>query len=485
MNNIIEFVIVMFLLSVICERVAEFFKNYLCGRKLFGWYLIGDTVTKYPPESLEELRRHYRILKLNLTIGFVTAFLCHASLFSIIQNIDDPGKVIGWPDTITLPSFPDNAFKYISFPIGCLLTGAFISVGSKFWHDLLDILLEVKNTKRTVNDELNAQGDYRSFEALPELMKVRKMEAAIEVNRDKWLNTIPNVTGVGIGNRIKSNRSIAQKVIRFEVSTKEHVPNSSERVPTAVHHEGYSIPTDVVPADSFEPQYAYPGNKARPGKCGASVSRDNERATGTISLKVKRIENGVMKYYLLTSGHVVMDKELKQGITQVDIGDTVDTPVVITPGKDADLGGIALGNFVEGRITNHTDSALVALSNPADLDENIYNIGTIGNNTRAIDQHDVDVTRVKFSGAFSGLVKDVVVRGFGLSKQGNYPREVGTIVLHQLITIDRCSAGGDSGAVVMDEQNRVIGLIVGASGSYTYVIPIQSIKKAHKQFIII
>jgi hypothetical protein len=35
---------------------------------------------------------------------------------------------------------------------GIVMTGLFISFGSKFWHDLLDLLCQVKNAKRLLSD---------------------------------------------------------------------------------------------------------------------------------------------------------------------------------------------------------------------------------------------------------------------------------------------------------------------------------------------
>jgi hypothetical protein len=487
MENIIQFATVMFMLSIICERVAEFFKNYLCGKRLGRYSLVGDTLTKYPSHSLREIRRQYRVLKINLLIGFLTAFFCHASLFSILHHLNDPGKVIGWPNKVEFPPLKDW-FKYVSFIAGCFLTGAFISLGSKFWHDLLDIVMEVKNTKRTVTEQRRAATSVlpdAGFATLPPEQQAGLIEAAIAANAEKWINTIPNVTGVGIGNKITANNTLPQKVIRFEVRVKENSTNPSELIPKTVTFGQYELPTDVVAADSFSLQYAHPGDDATPRKCGASVSRGNNRSTGTIALKVKRTEGGKEKHYLLTCAHVIMDDELNSGITRINMGDTVTQPVVISPGLDAKQGGITLGNLVEARVSNHTDSALVELITPQSLDERLYDIGSIGNKTRAVDIRDVDKTRVKFTGAFSGLVTDILVKGYGISKQGNYPSSVGHIMLNHLISIEKCSEEGDSGAVVLDENNTVIGLIVGASGAFTYVIPIQNIKSAHKQFTII
>ncbi|MGC4101327.1 hypothetical protein [Ferruginibacter sp.] len=488
MTDIISIVTMLFLLSMLQERIAEFFKTYLSCKKMWGRDIVGDTTTKFLPGDPREQRRHYRILKLNIWIGFLTAFLCHASLFDILK-VNTTDRSIGWPDHISFNFCftPTCILNGLSFIVGCLLTGILISLGSKFWHDVLDILLEVKNVKKSISQQIavnTGQPSELAFTSLTEKQQVLQIQAAIKLNRQTWLQTIPNVTGVGIGNKIKGGDTIVRKVIRFEVSTKEDMASAAESIPPTITFNQFLIPTDVVPADKFNTQYAHPGDDD-PRKCGASISRVNDNSTGTISLKVSRKENGQLKHFLLTCAHVVMQEQFKNGITEINRGDNISKPGVISPGLDAKTGGKQLGKLVEAKLTEFTDSALVELDNEKVLEPQIYDIGDPGNKTRAIDETDVDTTKVKFCGAFSGLKTDITIRGYGLSKQGNYPAELGEVTINELISIDKSSHDGDSGAAVIDEKGMVIGIIVGSSETFTYVIPIQSIKSAHKQFIII
>ncbi len=491
MNDIIQLVTILFILSLICERVAEFTKNYFCGKKIFGLFITGDTLTKYSTNSLKEQRRHYRILKINLLIGFITAFLCHASLFDIIRSMKSPGMAIGWPDTFSLEGLGlcgdiNCFFSNITFLLGCFFTGAFISLGSKFWHDLLDILLQIKNLKQQATISKNNL----DFYALPVDEQVSKIQAAIELNWKRWMSTIPNVTGVGIANKLKEEngkvKTVPQKVIQFQVFQKQSPAEVDVLVPSFVDYGAYRIPTDIIEGSELEPQYIHPGDESLPRKCGSSVSRAEDKSTGTISLKVRRIEGGIMRHYLLTCAHVLMQREFAQGKKTVNgSSDLLGNPEVVCPGLDTNLRGIKLGKVAEGCLTDFTDSALVDLDEELSLDDEIHEIGDIENKTRAIDDRDVDVLQVKFCGAFSGLVEDKYVRGYGIKKKGKYPRAVSPHFLHQLILIDKCSDNGDSGAAVMDKDNRVIGIVVGSDSHNTFVIPIQSVKSAHKQFQII
>jgi hypothetical protein len=138
LQQIIQLVTILFLLSMVCERIADFLKHYLCGSDFFN---IGDTITKFPGQDNKEQARAYRVLKINVWCGIITAAILKADLIKIFNKIDDPGKTIGWSN-ISEYTILDGVFL---IP-GIILTGCFISFGSKFWHDLLDLLYQIKNT---------------------------------------------------------------------------------------------------------------------------------------------------------------------------------------------------------------------------------------------------------------------------------------------------------------------------------------------------
>jgi hypothetical protein len=148
MNDIIQLTAILFILSMICERMANFLKLKLSDTKtslkVFGF---GNMKVREPDESLEK-DREYRILKLNIICGILTALALKADLVGIVNNVSNPQAAMGWA------GFEDKiSVEYIlQVLIGCSLTGLFISLGSKFWHDLLDTLLYFKNMKKSVFD---------------------------------------------------------------------------------------------------------------------------------------------------------------------------------------------------------------------------------------------------------------------------------------------------------------------------------------------
>ena len=153
MNDIIQLTAILFILSMICERMANFLKMKLSNTKTslraFGF---GNMKVRETGEALEK-DREYRILKLNIICGILTAVALKADLVGIANHLTDPQVAMGWDN------LPEKiSFQYIiQLLIGCSLTGLFISLGSKFWHDLLDTLLYFKNIKKSSFDKQEIQ----------------------------------------------------------------------------------------------------------------------------------------------------------------------------------------------------------------------------------------------------------------------------------------------------------------------------------------
>ncbi|MFA6058435.1 MAG: hypothetical protein WC756_09565 [Taibaiella sp.] len=499
MDPIIKIVIVLFVLSVVWERINEFLKIYLSCFSL-PWLkkirIIGDTTTKYPEGTAMEQSRQFRILKLNLFIGTITAIACHADMIALIKNPDDPSSVLGWfhepasPNTKNEITFWKQIYFVFEFFFGCLLTGAFISMGSKFWHDLLDILVAVKNVKRQAVEMTDEMFD---FEKLPEQERTDIMVAAKDFYWEKWKHQIPELNGVAIANKAIEKQGINtfQKAIQFQVTEKLSPRKVDVLIPSYVHYGGYKIPTDVVKGGRMlltSLDFNYPGDGPLPKKCGASISRTEpgNDATGTIGLRVSRTENGIERYYALTCAHVVMDQELKQGVTNITQAEAVaNSRYAESPGHDTGIAGKTIGMIAEAIVNAYTDSALIMLEDKnGKVSGDIYKAGMI-TDIGYIGGDDVDKTRLKFCGSRSGFVQSVLVKGYEQIAYPNYPKATGITELKGLIQLEPVAQPGDSGAPVLDNDNRIIGIIVGSSPEFTYVIPIQSLRAAHNYFNIV
>lgn len=115
-------VTILFALSLISERVANLYKLYWPNLRI-----------KQDDTDAEKLRER-KVMWTALVSGWIVAAIAGADLFSLING--------------------DGLFRYDSdteivqrIP-GIFLSGIFISMGSKFWHDLLDIVLQFSNLKK-------------------------------------------------------------------------------------------------------------------------------------------------------------------------------------------------------------------------------------------------------------------------------------------------------------------------------------------------
>ena len=107
-------------------------------------------------------------------------------------------------------------FNIIYHCVGFVITGLFLSLGSKFWHDLLDILFKYKNVRQRAN-ERSTYTDYDSPEKIMALANTAHYQVAEELFKEYedeiW--KIEDVVSVGLKSRldeidgffIKKNRS--------------------------------------------------------------------------------------------------------------------------------------------------------------------------------------------------------------------------------------------------------------------------------------
>ena len=145
----IQVTFVLLILSMITEKFSNWIKLALPDNA-FKRTVVRDLSKKYAKslddhEELAKDKKVREIQMLTLIVGVIVAFACRANLFKIY----DPTYVLNWFEVDWCAYKPIMA---ISDFFGCMLTGVFLSLGSKFFHDLLGILMETKNLKRKLKD---------------------------------------------------------------------------------------------------------------------------------------------------------------------------------------------------------------------------------------------------------------------------------------------------------------------------------------------
>lgn len=176
LDKAITIAIMLFIMSMISERVVTWFKLYFGkpGKSLWRFSSATEDITIKKDDPVEEKRREQKILGLNIIISIFVAGISNANLFEIFNN-DSPYTAIGWNNVGNI-SFGASAIA----ALGCIFTGFFISLGSKFWHDLLDMLFYAKNLKAIQSDPTTYKQN--SIAGLDKYidMRLQQMNAVVE-----------------------------------------------------------------------------------------------------------------------------------------------------------------------------------------------------------------------------------------------------------------------------------------------------------------
>lgn len=149
LEKLITLVTTLFTLSLVSERVINWMKLYFgqAGKKFPFFTNRDEDISKQSNDPKLNTIRERKILGLNITVGILIAFLAHANLFEILRSVN-PAENLGW-NTIDWPDrFSNQIWLIFNNIIGCTLSGLCMSMGSKFWHDTLDLLFYSKNLRQ-------------------------------------------------------------------------------------------------------------------------------------------------------------------------------------------------------------------------------------------------------------------------------------------------------------------------------------------------
>ena len=147
-------------------------------------------------------------------------FLCMVLVTIVMLILDNPmNRVLIFPNAWNC----DCGYReIIQKTLGFAITGLFLSLGSKFWHDLLDILFKFKNVKQRLN-ETSTYTDYDSADKLLALASTSNFKVAEQLyNKYKdeiW--AIPGVVSLGLITHIDENGGGFKKRIEVEYTTPE------------------------------------------------------------------------------------------------------------------------------------------------------------------------------------------------------------------------------------------------------------------------
>lgn len=434
MDTAIPVILTVLALMMINERIVEIFKRLILP--LIGRILSSKEEGRIKPgipgilaslnirmvyEPAYEEKRTQLIVALNFLIGLGVASCAWSWIGSFL------------------------VFK-INPIIGSFYAGVLLSFGSKFWHDLLDLLYVVKNTRRPSSMDGNMQD-------MKIKMNDKAMAEAVIYEEKKKLNAQYGAALV----------ELSPVLVRdlHENSGFKYVIGAyfQEKRPSGFP-DYFQVPgmNTWIKVKTIE-GVGLPRAQCRPGSFLRNTNIGQYGSYGCV------VRNKNDQHYILTSAHVITDHPGK--ICTQDVIDQVRVWVAGTnellPVFQYAFAGPA-----------GTDYALIG-----PVDERYRN--TIGQQRTlqtsreisAIDEGIIVTTslsRHTFISERSGVIKQHHV-----SEQEVLFQDGSVHTLRNLIRLDKISTDGDSGAMIYDQYNQVIGMIVASDLAFTYAIKIESI----------
>ncbi len=282
--------------------------------------------------------------------------------------------------------------------------------------------------------------------------KVLKVQ---EKEQDKLLDHL-NVSAIGVGEKITNGAYTGEPSLTIFVQSKidKALISSSELLPKTIG----GVKTDIIESGQIFAQSDITlRKKIRPAEGGYSVGHYKITA-GTIATSVvdSRPTVGIPpRYYILSNNHVLANSN------DAHLGDPIYQPGPFDGGnKKCTIAKLA--RFVPIDFNGHCNyvDAALAEGDFCDLDREIYWNGYVNN----VVQPQVGLI-VKKTGRTTGNTKERIIAvnatvnvNYGDGKVAKFCRQ---------FVCGNMSAGGDSGSLVLDEQNNAIGLLFAGSNTIT------------------
>lgn len=274
-----------------------------------------------------------------------------------------------------------------------------------------------------------------------------------------------NVVGLAFGNKTTNGVITDESCLSIFVTKKQ---SPSELNPNDLIPKTYNgAITDVV--ETGELHHTSLTEKVLPMQFGYSIGPSNFKGVGSSGcLVIDRCGN----YYILANNHVL------SVFDTLPIGTPVLYPGIFDGGKyPNDLIGtlckkIPLLTSVDGEeFINYVDCALVKIANPSMVSKKIALIGCV----KGVCDAELNLN-VKKVGRTSELTTGKIIQLDALLKVQNLNGE--DILYHNQIVTTLMTEAGDSGSLLLDENNNAVGLCFGNSETISMVNPIKSVLTA-------
>lgn len=294
-----------------------------------------------------------------------------------------------------------------------------------------------------------------------------KMKNICENEYNNFLS-LPNVNGIAIGHKVIGgvNTGVLCLMVLVEKKISDKNLKASEAVPKFYN----GIVTDVVEVGVIKALANT--TKIRPAEGGYSIGVAGSSTAGTFGCLVSKGAGTGLENYVLSNNHVIaltntatigsLILQQAQGDGGANPGDGI-----------ANLSDFVPINFTSGS-TNLVDCAIAKVISNSLVTNSIAEIGNITGIASAIIGD-----FVQKSGRTTGYTTGSIT-GVNATLSVNYGSSFGNATFTNQIITTPMSSPGDSGSIVLDSQNRVIGLLYSGSGTVTGLNDIRDVLKSFR-----
>jgi|GEM_PF-1996426 hypothetical protein len=447
-DGVVAFVITMFILSQISERICNLLKLNLHNKYLINIYFYkkwfqGNLQFKEEDPQKEKIREK-KILLISLIAGSLTTFLFFIFLFGSNFYIDELRY-------LKYTSYLSRGFLFIGMSF-------FLSFGAKFWHDILDILLAYKNIKRKLadSDTYLIEGTEELQQKISLTDRILITDAFEKVQKD--YATMEGIVAIAIGRTEQK-----QYCINIHIEDKRFLSKFRKEVIVIdglgrAHH----IPIEIIVTGIARAAYAQVGGEIYNGA--------NKDRTGTLGYIVY---NSANQPHLLSCYHVLradvhnwsyFGREDQEDIfIRTNSGEQIVGE--LTYGFRNQLGDLGIAKIKKDILYEIQDEKLKSLK-----------IGDVNNSSIGTKVSIKGMTQVKEGIIWESSVevdmhypsdktKEKFINFFSITKSGEGGR-------YQSPTVE-----GDSGAIIFNGAKEALGIVVGISDKFTYAMKLDVLQK--------
>ena len=297
----------------------------------------------------------------------------------------------------------------------------------------------------------------------------------ISSNYYHYLINLQNVKGIGVGYKFINGKQTNELSIHVLVDKKVNVSYLTYN--NIIPKTYMGIKTDVIEIGTprilgIESELF---NKYRPLKGGCGIYAKDANLDGTLGCIVVKKKILGNKYFILSNNHVLADSNT------IPIGREVIQPSSSHGGKFPQDIVAKLSNFIEikfehgiSKLKNYVDCAIAEVTNKSLISKEVLKIGKITGAAKAnLNDH------VRKTGITSGLTDGKII-SINTTIEIEFDNNKKVFFANQQMAL-LPSSKGDSGSVVINDKNEVIGLLFATGRlNTTFINDINLVLKALK-----